>query len=84
MRHFLSAESALRQIQQENNPHHGTAAMLRDLILEYSQSMTSSQTQQDSGRKESAVLKELEAAFGRGGIQSFALEGVLGKLQVAV
>ena len=32
--------------------------------------------------KEAALLKELDIAFGRGGIQSFALEGVLGELQV--
>ena len=32
--------------------------------------------------REAAQLKELDVAFGRGGIQSFALEGVLGELQV--
>ena len=83
VRDFLSSEKTLKQIQQGTNPHHGSAAMLRDLILEDNRNMSSSQTKYDSSAREVAMLKELEVAFGRGGIQSFALEGVLGELQVA-
>lgn len=55
---------------------------LEDLIAAKQAALGLAQSQLMATRKESSWLKELDTAFGRTGVQSFALEGVLGELQV--
>ena len=55
---------------------------MKDLSSTETQASASIQEEARRWTQEASHLKELDTAFGRGGIQSFALEGVLGELQV--
>ena len=81
-RQFTQARQSLKLIQSAVNPYTREAEMLEGMTESEDQAYATIKTETSEWTKEIALLKELDTAFGRGGIQSFALEGVLGELQV--
>jgi len=69
-------------VQEEVNPNQGSIETYRELMEEESRGLAIAEAQAAVAGAEVGWLKEVDTAFGRGGIQSFALEGVLNDLQV--
>ena len=81
-RDLAEAKRREEKLLSESDPFSEEAATLEDLIAAKRVALETSQEQLAAWRSESGWLKELDTAFGRTGVQSFALEGVLGELQV--
>ncbi len=75
-------QAAAAAAAAEGNPHEGEAARLAALLAEAAAMLAALGGRRvDLGRQVS-VLAELDAGFSRTGVQSYALEGILGELQV--
>ena len=72
----------LRVSAGEVNPHAGEGAQLQQLIHSAQQELEAAEKGQAALEHEVAWRGIVDKAFGRGGIQSFALEGILQELQV--
>ena len=78
------AEGEADRVAREANPCLGEVAVLEGLILSEASALEEAQQQSSTWDSEAGWLGELDSAFGRTGVQSFALEGILGELQVSV
>ena len=81
-RQFIQAKQSLEFIQSEANPYLREAELLQGMTKTEDQASVTIRSEAVKWTNKASLLKELDVAFGRGGIQSFALEGVLGELQV--
>lgn len=81
-RYHEVARQSLSSITKEENPHAREAGVLEELKQSEEQNVARVSSEIETWTVQSSQLKELDSAFGRGGIQSFALEGILGELQV--
>ncbi len=66
----------------EHNPNKGEAARLQDLAQVAAATLATLDTRRGDLARLVSTLAELDAGFSRTGVQSFALEGILGELQV--
>ena len=66
----------------EHNPNKGEAARLQDLAQVAAATLATLDTRRSDLARIVSTLAELDAGFSRTGVQSFALEGILGELQV--
>lgn len=66
----------------ERNPHEGEADRLQALAEEAAATLEALDDRRADLARLVSTLAELDAGFGRTGMQSFALEGILGELQV--
>ncbi|KAK9831282.1 hypothetical protein WJX74_010231 [Apatococcus lobatus] len=80
--HMQRCQHALEAHQSQTNEHEGEAHRLKSMQQEEEALEATTTAAQQAAAIESAWLAELDAAFSRTGIQSFAIEGVLGELQV--
>ncbi|BDA43190.1 probable DNA double-strand break repair Rad50 ATPase [Coccomyxa sp. Obi] len=67
--------------EAERNPHEGEAARLQALAEEAAATLAALDARRADLAGLVSMLAELDAGFGRTGVQSFALEGILGELQ---
>lgn len=65
-----------------SNPHVGALEQLQELLKSVQKRLESTRVALQTKELERRELKEVEQAFGRKGIPSFAFEGILGELQV--
>lgn len=79
MQRFLQIAAAA---EAERNPYEGERQRLLALAEEASGKLQAAQERQVALSQEMKVLSELDSGFSRTGVQSFALEGILGDLQV--
>ena len=80
--HFIEASRKLDEIRSAANPHAGKTELLEGLRLSEAKVAETVKQESEKWFAVGSQLKELVSAFGREGVQSFALEGVLGELQV--
>lgn len=66
----------------ERNPHEGEAARLQAVAEEATATLAALDARRADLAGLVSTLAELDMGFGRTGVQSFALEGILGELQV--
>lgn len=87
----VAAGRRLQQLQQhaaaaaaERNPHEGEAARLAALAAEATATLAVLGDRRGDVGRQVSMLAELDTGFSRTGVQSFALEGILGELQVSL
>ncbi|KAK9863227.1 hypothetical protein WJX84_009464 [Apatococcus fuscideae] len=80
--HHQRLQSNLTSHQAQKNEHKGEAGRMQAMQRQEEALRASAAEAQQAAATEAAWLAELDAAFSRTGIQSFAIEGVLGELQV--
>ena len=78
----MEAKGRRDQLGSEGNPHLGEASVLQGLVASETAALEAAKSGAAQWQQEAEWARELDAAFGRTGVQSFALEGVLGELQV--
>lgn len=76
------AQKDQERVKEESNPHQGTTATWEGLLADESRALESARREASRWGREAEWLKEVDVAFSRTGVQSFALEGILGELQV--
>ena len=81
-RRLEQLQAATAAAAAERNPHKGEAAQLSALAQEASAKLAAVEGRRGDLGHQVSTLAELDAGFGRTGVQSYALEGILGELQV--
>ena len=79
---FDNATVAMNSISSNQCPEIGQKEMLVQMIAQSSRDLEATEQKLADLQPMEGILKELDSAFGRKGIPSFAFEGVLGELQV--
>ncbi|KAK9914871.1 hypothetical protein WJX75_001641 [Coccomyxa subellipsoidea] len=80
-RRLEQLQAATAAAAAERNPHKGEAAQLSALAQEASAKLAAVEGRRGDLGHQVSTLAELDAGFGRTGVQSYALEGILGELQ---
>lgn len=74
-------QQRLEALRQAVNPYSAEASRLTQLRAESQQALEVLQTQQTDLQRQVGMWGEVDRGLGRTGVQSFALEGILGELQ---
>ena len=78
----LQLQAKLENIRHSTNPHVSEQTMLRQLLKDTQDGCAKLQMENQQLAAAEVLWQEVHKAFKRDGIQSFALEGVLGQLEV--
>ncbi|KAK9812526.1 hypothetical protein WJX73_005975 [Symbiochloris irregularis] len=76
-----TAQQALASSQNQTNPFDALARNAKAMVKKVTEELQAAQQQKQALEQQVAMLTVVDKAFGRGGLQSFALEGVLQELQ---
>lgn len=77
-----TAQQALAGSQNLTNPYDSSVTSIQGLVEKQTTVLRNAEQQNQALEQRVAMLAVVDKAFGRGGMQSFALEGVLQELQV--